>query len=281
MTRFILTLLLVTSPILTFALDTPAPSPRIETTQRIGLTDFTLDYSRPSIKDREIFGGLVPYDEVWRTGANASTKISFNQDIIMGGEAVKAGTYGLYTIPGEEEWTVILSNDSELWGAGGYTEENDALRVTIKPDNSRDIMESMLIYFDHLRNDSAHLVIHWDSAYVAVPIDLHTKDQVQANIDKASANMDAWKAGDFANAARTYHDYDLDREQALKWINTAIESNDKAFYWVHTKALILAELGRDSEAIEAAEKSLEMATAAEGGDFGYIDRNKELLNKLR
>jgi len=279
MKKYLVIALFLLCPVLVSAIETPAPSPAIKLEQRIGLTDFTLEYSRPGVKERQIFGGLVPYDKVWRTGANASTKLTISEDIVFGGQDVAAGEYGLYTIPGQDMWTVILSTNTDLWGAGGYTEEEDAVRVKVKPEMTNHKLESMLITFDHLRNDSAELVLHWDNVHVAVPILLHTKKQVQANISEAMKDMDSWEGGDYADAARAYHAYGIDNEKSLEWINKAIESNSEAFWLVYAKAEILVSLDRKEEATAAAEKSHSLAKAA--GNEGYVKRNEELLTKLR
>ncbi len=279
MKKYALSLALLVTPFMAFALDTPVASPSSEVKQRVGLTDFTINYSRPSVKDREVFGDLVPFNEVWRTGANASTKLTFNQDIIFGGTRVEAGEYALYTLPGEQNWSVILSTNTDLWGSSGYSPDQDVARVDVIAKKSHNAMETLLITFDHLRNDSAELVLLWDDTRVSVPLQLFTADQVKANIEEAKATIANWSGNNFASAARAYHEYDLDQELALEWIDKAIATNGKAFWWVHTKAKILVALDRKEDAIKAAEQSLQLATADSNG--AYIKQNNELLATLR
>ncbi|TVR17760.1 MAG: DUF2911 domain-containing protein [Balneolaceae bacterium] len=144
-------------------------SPNASVAQTIGLTEIYLTYGRPSVNERQIFGGLVPFNEVWRTGANESTAIVFSDDVLIEGELVPEGTYSLYTIPGEGEWTIIINNKLS-WGTQ-YDAAEDFLRVTVQPEESF-YMEQMMIYFENITNEDAHLVIHWDTTKVPLRIEL-------------------------------------------------------------------------------------------------------------
>lgn len=259
--------------------EAPAPSPSAELTQVIGLTKFTVNYSRPGAKDRQVFGELVPYGEVWRTGANASTKISFDSDIEVEGKPLPAGEYALYTIPGKKEWTVIFSNDTSLWGAQNLSKENDAARVTVEPVKIKPYLETFTIGFQHLRDESAILHLDWANIRVPVKITLDTVNQVQASIDKAMENPEDLEAGDYADAASFYLAHDKDLDKAEKWMKKAVSESENAFWWQHTYAKILAKQNKTEEARKMAKTSLKKAKAADG-DFGYIKRNEELLSSL-
>ncbi|MBL4754292.1 MAG: DUF2911 domain-containing protein [Flavobacteriales bacterium] len=260
-------------------IQTPAPSPTATLSQTVGLVDFEVIYSRPGKKDREIFGKLVAYGEVWRTGANASTKIKFNEDVTLGGKEVEAGEYSIYTIPGESEWTIIISKSLENWGADKYTETEDAARFTVKPTKLTDVVETFTIDFSNLTKDGANLILSWDNVRVSFPVGVKTDEAVMAAIKKTI--IDGPSANDYRKAALYYQEKGEDLEMALKWIDIAIEKRADAFWYIHNKAQILADLGKKKEAIEAAEKSMEMAKVYKDGDFGYIKRNEELIAKIK
>ena len=148
--------------------DSPRVSPNASVSQTIGTTEVTVTYGRPGVRDREIFGGLVPFDEVWRTGANESTAITFSDDVVVEGEELEAGTYSFYTLPGMDEWAVIFNNNLS-WGTE-YDESMDQLRVTVQPQEA-ELMEQMMIYFEEVSEESGHMVIHWDQLKVPVRIE--------------------------------------------------------------------------------------------------------------
>lgn len=260
---------------------TPAPSPYSEVKQTVGITEFTIQYSRPGVKDRAIYGGLVPYGEVWRTGANATTKLAFDTAIEFGGHAVPAGNYVLFTIPGESEWTVILYGDTEVANAGLYDQANDVARVTVAPSALAAPVESFTIGFDVLRDDSANLNLDWATTRVSVPVKIDTDALSMATVEAALANMDAWTARDYASAAEAYVKNGKDKATATEWMGKAASMNDNAFWWQHRYAKLLAEQGDTEGAIAAAEKSLATAKAAPGGDNGYIKMNEDLLSTLK
>lgn len=265
----------------TAQIKTPPPSPGAEIKQTVGLTQFKVTYSRPAMKGREIFGTLVPFGEVWRTGANATTKISFDTDISFGGKPVKAGEYVLFTIPGKDEWTVIVYGDTAVANAGLYDEKKDVARVTVKPVALTTPVESFSIGFDNLTKDSATLQLDWGKVRVPVVITMDTDKMSEASIKDALKKMDSWGAGDYAAAAAYFADGDRDPAKALEYMGKAVSMNDKAFYWQHAYARMLAKQGRKADAIAAAEKSLATAKANPGSDFGYVKQNEELLSSLR
>ncbi len=261
-------------------IDFPAASPASQFHQRVGLTDFQVAYSRPSVKGRKIFGGLEPYGKVWRTGANAATKITFDTPIVFGGEAVPAGTYGLFSIPGETEWTVILNNVSDQWGAFNYDAAEDVVRVTVPALHLTEPIETFAIWFNNLRDESATLNLTWEHTSVAVPIEVDVKEKLVPQIEAVMASGQQQRDYIYFQAAGFYYDHDLDLQKAAKWIDLALKQTPNAFWMLHLKAKIHAKLGNKAEAITAAEASTKLAVAQEGEGSGYKVMNDALLAEL-
>jgi len=260
---------------------TAAPSPAAEVKQTVGLTEFTIKYSRPGVKGRTIYGDLVPYGQLWRTGANAPTKISFDKAIKLEGKSIPAGDYVLFTIPGEREWTVIVYGDAKVRNTGAYSKDQDAARVTVAPVKLSGVVENFTIGFTDLRDDSATLVLDWATTRVPVKITLDTAAQSQKLIDEAMKNPDKLTAGEYASAANFYFQQNLDLDKAGEWMAKAVAMNKDAYFWQHTYAKILAKQGKKEQALEAAKASLAKAKAAEGGDNGYIKMNEALIASLK
>lgn len=279
------TKLLVLALASTFALSvkaqikSPQPSPTAEIEQTIGLTNVEIEYSRPGKKGREIFGKLVPYGEIWRTGANASTKIKISDDIKVNGKELKKGEYALYTIPGESEWTIIFHNNLSHWGVGEYKEEEDALRITAKPSKFGVTVETFTIEFGNFTTTSGKLMLMWENTLVTIDIETNAMEQVEAQIK--SVLLDGPSAGSYAAGADFYLEKGENLEQALTWIDKAIEQRSDAFWYIHKKANILAKMGKKKEAIATANKSIEVAKASENGDYGYVAKNEELIKSLK
>lgn len=259
-----------------YGLDFPAPSPACTLKQRVGLTDFEITYSRPGVKGRQVFGGLEPYGKVWRTGANASTKISFNTPITFGGHEVPAGTYALYSIPGEKEWTVILSKRTDLWGSFGYDPKDDVVRVTVEPVTLAQPVETFRIDINDIRDDSATLLLEWQNTRVPVPIGVDYADKLVAEIEATMSGPDPKKP--YHQAAQFYYDHGHDLEKARTWIAQAVKENPNAYWSLHLQAKILARLGEKEAAEAAARKSIELAS--KNGDTSYIKSNNQLLDSL-
>lgn len=256
--------------------DFPAPSPACTLKQRIGLTDVEIVYSRPGVKDRQIFGGLVPYGEVWRTGANSATKISFSTAVKLNGTDIPTGTYGLFTIPGEKEWTIIINKGAEQWGAYKYDEKADVVRFKATPIQISRPIETFTIEFNLIRDDSAMLNIVWDKTLVPIKFEV---DLVPRLVSQIEAAMSA--SGDkkpYYQAASFYFDHGQDLQKALKWANAALAERE-VHYVMHLKAKILAKLGQKDEAVAAAKRSKELAIAAK--DNGFIKLNDDLIASLQ
>jgi hypothetical protein len=256
----------------------PSASPTATVKQRVGLTDIEIIYSRPGMKGRQIFGGLVPYGEVWRTGANASTRISFSTAVKLNGAEIPAGKYALYTIPGEKEWTVIIYKDASLNGATGYSPTNDLVRFKAAPVKLAEPVETFTIDLNDLRDDSATLKLLWEKTCVPVKLELDVVGVLVPQIEAAMAASGTNKP--YYPAAMFYYDHGQDLQKARQWIDAAVAQRE-AFYTVHLQAKILAKLGDKEGAIAAAKRSSELALKAEGPGSGYIKLNADLISSLK
>ncbi len=255
---------------------TPQPSPFQKIEQRVGLTDVTLEYSRPSMKGRTIFGGLVPYDKMWRTGANANTKITFGDGVEIGGKTLAAGTYAIYTKPGTSNWEVYFYNDASNWGTPEKWDESKVAAMISVPTYPMPMnIETFTMSFDNLTNESALLGLLWEKTYVGVPIKFGTDKMVSDNIQKVMNGPDS---NDYYAAAVYYLESGKDISKSKNWIDKAIEMNkDPKFWQLRQKSLIYAKAGDKKGAIEAAKKSLELAKAA--GNNDYIALNEKSLKE--
>lgn len=246
---------------------TPAPSPTAKISQEVGLTKIEVEYSRPSAKGRKIFGDLVPYGAMWRTGANASTKVTIGDNAKVGNVDLKAGTYGLYTIPGEREWTVIFYKNTSLWGTPepqDYKEEDVAAKVMVTPAMMKDMVETFTIDVTNLRNNGADLELRWEYTRVVVPITFDVDTKVMADI---KTQMDGPSAGTYYSAARYYYEEKKDMKQALQWVDMALSKGGDKFWILRLKANIQAELGMYKDAIATAERSTELAKKEGNADY--------------
>ncbi len=257
-------------------IETPAASPTQKIEQKVGLTDVTLEYSRPSKKGRDIFGGLVPYNKIWRTGANANTKITFSDDVVVNGKTLKAGSYAIYTKPNESVWEIYFYSDSNNWGNPAEWDPNKVAAV-VKAEAYKMPMsvETFTMTFDGLTNDSMDLGIIWDNVYVAAPISFKTDEAVTASIQRV---MGGPTAGDYFNAAVYYLTANKDINKAKMWIDKAIEMSDQPRFWYYRQqSLIYAKAGDKQGAIKAAQTSLELAKKA--GNDDYIALNTQSLKE--
>lgn len=252
----------------------PAPSPTQTVQQDFGVSSVQLIYSRPGVKGRKIFGDLVPYGKVWRTGANSATRIKFNDDVNFGGQPLKAGEYALYTIPREDEWDIIINKGSENWGPE-YKQENDILRVKAKPAKLADAVETFTVQMENIKPTSADLKITWEKTAVAVPITVDIDKKIMGQIDDL---MNKDNRPYFA-AAMYYLETGKDLKQAVAWFDKAAEQNPDAYWVYHQKANALAKLGKKDEAKQAAAKSIELAKAQNNDD--YVKLNEKLLASLK
>jgi len=253
----------------------PAPSPAASVTQMVGLTNISVSYSRPSAKSRAVFGGLVKYDQVWRTGANQATKISFADDITVMGNKLAKGEYAIISIPSQSEWTVIFSKNLGV-NEGNYKMGEDALRVKVKPTATASKVESFTIEFTDLGTNSANLELTWESTSVKVKIETDVDAKVEKQIaDFTSPNKDA---NGFFQAASYYFNNGKDLNKAYDWIVKSTSMQPQ--YWtLYLKAQIEMKLKKYKDAIATAEKSAEMAKA--DNNMQYVEFNEKLLAEAK
>lgn len=261
-------------------IEIPQPSPTGTLKQRVGVTDIELTYSRPSMRGRKVFGGLVPYDEVWRTGANSATKLTISTPVKFNGTEVPAGTYELFTIPGQTEWTVIVHKDMSEWGAYAYDAKNDIARIKATPVRLEQPVESFAIGINDLRDESATLNLMWENTRVPVTLGFDVVSIVVPKIEAAMATDAAKKL--YVPAAMFYLEHNLDLKKALGWMDAAIAAQPDAFYFVYRKALIQEKMGDKAGAIATAQASIEGAKKAGGSvKDEYIRLNEALIARLK
>ena len=260
---FILLSLLLFTSLSLAQLNIPGESQAAEVKQQIAFTDITISYTRPNKKGREIFGEMVPYGTVWRTGANSNTKLSTSKDIFLNGHRIPKGKYAIYSIPEKDEWTFILNNDTTLWGHYGYDESNDFLRFKVKPRKSKVHMETMSFSFLDVNEKQARLELSWGNLVIPleIKIDEEALDrEIMASIDKTlklpeDRDEPIVVAHDYFHAAVYYMDHDRDSKQALIWFDKAIGISNVSYFNLY-KSELLGKLGRYDEAIEASKKGL-------------------------
>ena len=256
----------------------PQPSPTATITQKVGVSNISVEYSRPGAKEREIFGGLVSYGKMWRTGANKATKITFNENCVFGGAKVKKGSYSLFTIPGEKEWTVVLNKNTELWGVGEYDEKNQVCSIVSKAIETKDFTESFTIDFGTFQSFSAIMSLKWANTKIDIKIEsLEAKKLEKQYLELLTKGP---SASDYYNGAKFFADNTSEYEMALEWINTAIDKRPDAFWMQFHKARILKKMGNKKESISVAEEVIALAKEKKD-DYGYIKRSEDLIRSMK
>ena len=257
-------------------IETPQPSPAAKVWQTVGLTEVTVDYSRPSMRGRTIYGNLVPFDKLWRTGANAYTKITFDKDVTIAKQEVKAGTYSIFTKPGKTTWEVFFYTDTV--GGGTPSEWDDTkvvAKTTVKTYPIEVPIETFTITIDDVTSNGANLGIMWEKTYIGIPFGVKTDAEVVGNIEKVIAGP---SANDFFAAAVYYSEEGKDISKAKEWMDKAISMTEKPRFWqLRQQSLILAKSGDKKGAIAAAKKSL--TGAEEAGNQDYVKLNKDSLKE--
>lgn len=256
------------------SLNTPQPSPTQTVKQNFSTGSIELNYSRPGKKGRTIFGDLVPYGAVWRTGANGATTFTFTDDVTIGGKEVKAGKYGLLTIPNADKWTIIITKDVNVTSPAAYKAENDVVRLDASVTKLPSAIESFTINFADISSAATTVELMWDKTYVSFPISTNTEARVMKQIDDAM-NKDNKP---YFSSAQYYYDNGKDLNQALTWVNKAVESNKDAFWMYILKARIHAKLNDKASAKTAANTVIELATKAKNDD--YVKMANDLLKTL-
>ena len=263
------------NPITKLKITTPQPSPKATVEQRVGLTDVSVEYSRPGVKGRAIFGDLVPFGKTWRTGANSNTKVTFSSDVSIDGQTLNAGSYGLYTVPNENSWEVMFYSESDNSGVPRDWDDTKVVAKTSVEVYSMPMnIETFTITFDDVSGTSATLGILWEKTYVGIKFEVPTDKLVSDTI--AAVMAASPEVGDYYNAAIYYRQQDLDIKKANEWMEKAMSLTEKPAFWqLRQQSLIYAKMGDTEKAIAVAEKSLELSKAA--GNEAYIKMNTQSL----
>ena len=254
---------------------TPQPSPKATVEQRVGLTDISIEYSRPGVRGRTIFGDLVPFGKTWRTGANSNTKITFSSDISIEGQTLKAGSYGLYTVPNENSWEIMFYAESDNSGVPrDWDNAKIVAKTSVEVYSMPMNVETFTITFDDVSSTSAVIGLLWEKTYVGIKFEVPTDKLVSETIDAVMAASPV--AGDYYNAAIYYRQQDIDIKKANEWMEKAMSLTEKPAFWqLRQQSLIYAKMGNIEKAIAVAEKSLELSKAAE--NEAYVKMNTQSL----
>jgi Protein of unknown function (DUF2911) len=252
----------------------PRVSPKASLTQTIGLTDVTITYSRPSVKGRAIWGELVPYGKVWRTGANEATTIKFSDDVMINGQKLPAGTYSLHTIPDKDQWTVIFNNVADQWGSFNYDQTKDALRVTVKPETAP-FTESMTFGVDNVTPDSGTVVLRWEKVAVPFTVSVNTTQKALANVRDAvsQAKADDWKTP--MRAAQFAFDNKVAQDDASRWLDQSLKLNENINN-LYLKAQMQARAGQRDAAVKTAQQAIAKATDKDKEEVVEIQKSIEM-----
>ncbi len=257
------------------AIKTPAPSTTQTIKQDFALSSIEIVYSRPNMKGRTVFGDLAPMGKLWRTGANGATKITFGEDVKVGGVAVKAGSYALYTIPNKDEWEVIVNKGINNWGVDGYKAEEDVAKFKVKPMTLPMSIETFTMNIANVMPASADIQIMWEKTAISIPV---TAD-IDSKISKSIENAMTVDNRPYFQAASYYFESGKDLTKALSWADKAIENNPKAFWIMHLKAKIQAKLGDKVAATKTANESIASAKEAKNDD--YVALNEKLIASMK
>jgi Protein of unknown function (DUF2911) len=257
------------------ALKTPSASTSQTIKQEFGLGAVELSYSRPNTKGRTIFGDLVPYGVVWRTGANSATTLTFSDEVIIGDKKIPAGKYGLLSIPGASEWTIIITKQTDVTSPSAYKQEMDIVRLKAQPQQLPFAIETFMIAFDQVKSDELELSILWEKTTVSFTIKTDIESKIMGQID----NLMNKDNKPYFNAAMYYMDNNKDLNQAAAWLNKATEQTPGAYWVWYQKARCLAMLGKKADAMTASVKSLELAKAGKNPD--YVTLNEKLQASLK
>jgi hypothetical protein len=278
------TILFLTSYFNYSQIKTPRVSPASAIEQMVGLTEIEVEYSRPSKRGRDIFGNVVPFGKIWRTGADNCTTISFSTDVLINSQTIKSGKYSIFSIPNKENWEVMLYSDTDLWGVPKDFDKNKVVfKSSFKLNKSgiNSIHETFTISFDNITNNDANMTFSWDDVSVSVNINVPTKKIVSANIIEVMSGSPS--PSDYYSAAVYYKQENMNLDTALKWINKAIDLfENPRFYQLRQQSLIMAANKKYSDAIAVAKESLRLSIEADNKD--YVKMNNESIiewtNKL-
>lgn len=256
-------------------LNTPQPSPTATIKQNFALSNIEISYSRPGVKGRKIFGDLVPYGKVWRTGANNATTITFGEEVTIGGKKVPAGKYGLLTIPGESEWTIIISKQTNVTSPADYKQDQDVARVQAKPETLPFSIETFMISVDNIKSNTCTIGLIWDNVYAGFEVSADVESKVMAQIKSTMENDNK----PYFNAALYYIDNGKDLNKAVEWLDKAYAQNPEAFWVLYQKARAQKMLGKKADALATSNKSIDLAKKAKNDD--YVSLNEKLQKEMK
>lgn len=256
-------------------LNTPQPSPTAIIKQNFALSNIEISYSRPGVKGRKIFGDLVPYGKVWRTGANNATTITFGEEVTIGGKKVPAGKYGLLTIPGESEWTIIISKQTNVTSPADYKQDQDVARVQAKPETLPFSIETFMISVDNIKSNTCTIGLIWDNVYAGFEVSADVESKVMAQIKSTMENDNK----PYFNAALYYIDNGKDLNKAVEWLDKAYAQNPEAFWVLYQKARAQKMLGKKADALATSNKSIDLAKKAKNDD--YVSLNEKLQKEMK
>lgn len=260
-------------------IETPPMSPRSEFKQNVGFGTITIDYSRPSMRSRVIFGNLVPFNELWRTGANECTTIAFTENVFLEKSVVPAGKYSLFTIPGKEKWTIILNRENNLWGTNGYDSQRDLMRFDVLPESLAEHVETFTIGLGEITFASARLMMEWENTRVSFLISTDADKRIITKIQEKLRDPMVDVANTYYSSANYYLMTHRDLDQAMAWIDKAMEINGEKSFYLSLKAKIYAEQDKYSRAIQFARQALEQARIE--NDQNQISVNEQLIKKWK
>lgn len=257
------------------SLKTPSASTSQTVKQEFGLGSIELSYSRPNAKGRTIFGDLVPWGAVWRTGANSATTLTFSDEVIIGGKKIAAGKYGLLSIPGQSEWTIIITKQVDVTSPSAYKQEMDVVRVNVPSVSMPFPVETFMILFEKVKSNELEMMIIWESTMVSVPFKADIETKIMGQID----NLMNKDNKPYYASAMYYMDNNKDLNQAAAWLDKAVEQTPSAYWVWYQKARCLSMLGKKAEAKAASAKSMELAKAQKNPD--YVTLNEKLQASLK
>ncbi|MFS4467806.1 DUF2911 domain-containing protein [Maribacter sp. 2210JD10-5] len=280
--RILLLFSLIITTVISAQINKPSLSPKKTVNETVGLCEVVIEYGQPNKQGRQIFGGLIPYGKVWRTGANASTKLTFDRDVTLMDNKIPAGTYGLYSIPDEKEWTIIIHKNSEFWGSGGYEPNNDLLRFKVSVTPLKDTLETLAIGFENFTTNGGDMYIAWENTKIIMPLFVDSDAIIFKEIsDKIINTSDPVEAQTYFDAAQFYYLKEKDLVQAAQWFEKAMELRPEAFWFTYYRAELAFRQKNYKVAKTNAEKSLKAAKASPSTDYGYIAKNELLLHLIK
>jgi tetratricopeptide (TPR) repeat protein len=276
-TLLFLTLLMSSTQVLfSQALKTPTPSPMQTLKQGFALTDISIEYYRPSAKGRTVFGDVVPFGKIWRTGANGATKMTFGENVKIQGKEVPAGTYAIYTIPNKDNWEVLIYKDLKLGGnVNDYKQENELMRFTVPVVNMNDHVETFTVNVANIQASSCAIELTWEKTKISFNVVAEIDQVIMASIDKAM-NVDSKP---YYQAASYYYENNKDMAKALEWITKAVDQNPKAYWVALLKAKIELKSGDKKAATTSAQKVIELAKEAKNDD--YVKMAEKLISEAK